>query len=69
MAGKDKSTFPWKNGHYKVSGNIYRTFFIEGELGAIKQISEEYLPLHFKHGGFGEADPIICKSTGETTYQ
>jgi len=65
---KEKASFPWTDGHYKVTGAFYRTIVVEGELGVMKHSSMGDTPMHFKYGDFGEADPKICEITGQSSY-
>jgi len=65
---KEKASFPWTDGHYKVTGAFYRTIVVEGESGVMKHSSMGDTPMHFKYGDFGEADPKICEITGQSSY-
>ena len=55
-------------GYYKGSGPFYKILHVEGEKGLAKGSVFGDMPVGLKYGQFGEADPIICEATGESSY-
>eukprot|EP00090_Calanus_glacialis_P002740 TRINITY_DN12044_c0_g1_i3.p1 TRINITY_DN12044_c0_g1~~TRINITY_DN12044_c0_g1_i3.p1 ORF type:complete len:331 (+),score=83.34 TRINITY_DN12044_c0_g1_i3:73-993(+) len=57
-----------KDGHYKITGNWYKVLLVEGEAAtAIGTIIGD-IPVAIEYGEFGEADPKISETTGQSTY-
>ena len=54
---------PWHDGSYKATGCFYDSIQVTGDTGyAMGTV------IQFKHGEFGEADPIIVEQTGQGIY-
>ena len=57
-----------KDGHYKITGNWYKVLLVEGEAATAMGTIIGDIPVAIEYGEFGEADPKISETTGQSTY-
>ena len=65
---KENESFPWLDGHYKVTGNFCQLFTVTGKTGVMKVENYGDIQINLKNGGFGEADTALNEETGVSIF-
>jgi len=67
MADQSSTQAVLKDGHFKITGNWYKVILVEGEKGTAMGTIIGDFPVEINFGEFGESDPKICETTGQST--